>query len=93
MWRTTFSEHPQQAIVLTKTAGQQPGSGHSGLKWRPLHNPGPLSSPPLSSVQHHHIISLINFSLAISSFIRYFSCILEGFYEEDAKQDSTLHLR
>ena len=26
------TEHPQQTIVLTKTAGQQPGSGHCSLR-------------------------------------------------------------
>ena len=33
MTTTKFSEHPQQTIVLRKTAGQQPGSGHCCVRF------------------------------------------------------------
>ena len=37
--RARETEHPQQTVVLTKTAGQQPGSGHFCLR-SSVHNLG-----------------------------------------------------
>ena len=38
------NEHPQQTIVLTKIAGQQPGSGHCCLRSSPREEGGDAAS-------------------------------------------------